>query len=59
MERELTTSEVRERSRGKIMLQSPDYNKSRKKLVQVMNQINAVANSEGKGRDDLEVDILF
>jgi len=36
----------------------PEFNKNRKGLVEVLNQINAVANSEGKGRDDLEVGIL-
>jgi hypothetical protein len=37
----------------------PEFNKNRKSLVEVLNQINAVANSEGKGRDDLEVEILL
>jgi hypothetical protein len=33
------------------MVDFPDYNKNRSKLV--INQINSVANAEGKGRDDL------
>lgn len=41
------------------MMQSPEFNKNRKRLVEIMNKINAVANSEGNGRDDLQVDILF
>jgi hypothetical protein len=44
---------VRERAKGKIMVECPEYNQNRKKLVKLINQINAVANSEGKGRDDL------
>jgi hypothetical protein len=59
IEREITSSEVRERSRGKIIVECADYNKNRKKLVEVLNKINSVANSEGKGRDDLKVEILF
>lgn len=40
------------------MLDSDDYNKMRLKLVNYIMQINKVANSEGKGRDDLGLDIL-
>jgi hypothetical protein len=39
-------------------LESAEYNKNRKKLVEIIGQINAVANSEGKGRDDLTITIL-
>jgi hypothetical protein len=35
------------------MVDFPDYNKNRSKLVAIINQINSVANAEGKGRDDL------
>lgn len=41
------------------MVECPEYNQNRKKLVKLINQINAVANSEGKGRDDLQSEILF
>jgi hypothetical protein len=41
------------------MVEGNDYNKNRKKLVEVINKINAVANPDGKGRDDLQSDILF
>lgn len=58
LEKELTSQEVRERAKGKIVMDCPEFNKNRKGLVEVLNQINAVANSEGKGRDDLEVGIL-
>ena len=41
------------------MVECEGYNNNRKKLVQLINQINSVANPEGKGRDDLSVEILF
>lgn len=59
LEKELTSQEVRERAKGKIVMDCPEFNKNRAGLVEVLNQINAVANSEGKGRDDLEVGILL
>jgi hypothetical protein len=52
-EKEITSAEVRERAKGKIMVDCPDYNKNRTKLIELLNKINAVANPEGKGRDDL------
>lgn len=52
-EKEITSAEVRERAKGKIMVECPDYNKNRSKLINIINKINAVANPEGKGRDDL------
>ena len=53
LEKEITSSEVRERAKGKLMVECPEYNKNRTKLVAIINKINAVANPEGKGRDDL------
>ena len=41
------------------MVDCPDYKKNRSKLVAICNKINAVANPEGKGRDDLQPEILF
>jgi hypothetical protein len=35
------------------MIESAEYNKNRKKIVEIINKINAVANPDGKGRDDL------
>jgi hypothetical protein len=49
---------VRERAKGKIMVDCPEYQKNRMKLITILNKINAVANPEGKGRDDLEANIL-
>ena len=40
------------------MVESNDHSKNRKKLVEIINKINAVANPDGKGRDDLQVEIL-
>ena len=42
VEKELTTFEVRARCRGKILLDSEDYNKMRNKLVNIISQINKV-----------------
>ena len=53
IDKEITSAEVRERAKGKIMVDSSDYNKNRGKLIEIINKINAVANPEGKGRDDL------
>jgi hypothetical protein len=53
IEKEITSAEVRERAKGKIMVDSPDYKKNRSRLIAIFNKINAVANPEGKGRDDL------
>lgn len=41
------------------MVECSDHNKNRKRLVEIVNKINAVANADGKGRDDLQVEILF
>jgi len=59
LEKELTSQEVRERAKGKIVMDCPEFNKNRAQLVEVLNSVNAVANSEGKGRDDLQVEILL
>lgn len=59
IEKEITSAEVRERAKGKILVECTDFNKNRKKIVEVINKINAVANPDGKGRDDLQADILF
>lgn len=50
---------MRERAKGKIMVECTDHNKNRKRLVDIVNKINAVANPDGKGRDDLQAEILF
>lgn len=40
------------------MQYSKEFNDLREKLVQKMCEINAVANTLGKGRDDFKVDLL-
>ena len=50
---------MRERAKGKIMVECTDHNKNRRKFVEILNKINSVANPDGKGRDDLEPEILF
>ena len=59
VEKEITSAEVRERAKGKIMVDCPEYKKNRARLIVIFNKINAVANPEGKGRDDLQAEILF
>jgi regulator of RNase E activity RraB len=53
IEREISSTEVRERAKGKIIVESTDHNKNRKMLIEIINKINSVANPEGTGRDDL------
>jgi len=59
IEKELTNFEVRAKCRGKLLIDCEPYNKMREKLVSLISQINRVANSEGKGRDDLTSEILI
>jgi Fe2+ transport system protein B len=58
-ERELQSLEIREKAKGRILLDFDEYHKKRDKLAKQISQLNAVANSEGKGREDLEIDILL
>lgn len=59
MERELSNIEAREKAKGKMIYESEEYNSLREKLVTMIGKINSVANIEGKGRDDLTLDILI
>jgi hypothetical protein len=58
-EKELTAIEQREKSRGRIVVDHPEYNQKRTKVIQTLGKINSVANPEGMGRDDLSNDILI
>ena len=58
IEKELKSMEIREKAKGRIVIDSSDYKKKRGELAALMGQINAVANSEGKGRDDLKIEII-
>ena len=51
--------EVREKPKGKVLHECNEYNAQRGKLVKILGKINSVANSEGKGRDDLNIEILL
>lgn len=58
IERDMLLLEAKGRSRGRLMHENDDYNRLREKLVKIIGKINSVANLEGKGRDDLSLDIL-
>lgn len=58
IERNMILTEVREKAKGRIVLGSNEYNEYRARLVELIGKINSVANIDGKGRDDLTVDIL-
>lgn len=59
IEKELIDIEKKEKSKGKIFLDSQGYNSARQKLVKIIGQINAVSNPEGHGRDDFDIQILI
>ena len=59
IEKELSEFEKKEKSKGRIVLNSLDYNKCRGKLTKIISSINSVANPEGTGRDDLGIEILI
>jgi hypothetical protein len=50
--------EVREKIKGKILLNSEDYLDIRGKLCAIIAKINSIANTQGRGRDDLDHAIL-
>jgi hypothetical protein len=59
IEKQMQVLEFNEKARGRILLDSPEYDKLRTLLANQIATINSVANSEGKGRDDLGVEILI
>ncbi len=58
-EKDLALIEMKEKSRGRIVVDSQEYTQKRSKLIQNLGKINSVANPEGMGRDDLGNDILM
>ena len=58
-EKDLSIVEQREKSRGRIVIDSTEYVQKRTKLISILGKINSVANPEGTGRDDLSNDILL
>jgi|Transcript_33754 hypothetical protein len=59
IEKEMVLLEIREKAKGRMVLDSEDYNDLRTRIVSVIGKINSVANVDGKGRDDLTVHILI
>eukprot|EP00826_Nyctotherus_ovalis_P009339 TRINITY_DN1245_c0_g1_i6.p2 TRINITY_DN1245_c0_g1~~TRINITY_DN1245_c0_g1_i6.p2 ORF type:complete len:305 (-),score=88.46 TRINITY_DN1245_c0_g1_i6:118-1032(-) len=59
LEKQIHSFEIRERLKGKVVLNCEAYNELRRKFVELCGNINSVTNPEGKGRDDLSVNILI
>ena len=59
IEKEITEYENKSNLRGKLVINDKKYNELRIKLVEIILNLNKVANIEGKGREDLPADILF
>lgn len=59
VEKELALIEMKEKSRGRIVVDTQEYAEKRKKLIATLGKINSVANPEGMGRDDLGNEILL
>ncbi|OMJ79874.1 hypothetical protein SteCoe_20020 [Stentor coeruleus] len=58
IEKTLTRFETHFSIKQQVLTDNLDYRLSRGKLVGLIGKINSVANIEGKGRDDLSVEIL-
>ena len=57
-EHEITLLEEQYKEMNKSTLESKELNELKAKLIVIIGKINSVANIEGKGRDDLTIDIL-
>jgi hypothetical protein len=55
----LTNFEKEQKQRGRIFLSGDEYEYLRGKLSSVVSRLNSVANVEGKGRDDLGIEVLL
>eukprot|EP00826_Nyctotherus_ovalis_P057033 TRINITY_DN7791_c0_g1_i17.p1 TRINITY_DN7791_c0_g1~~TRINITY_DN7791_c0_g1_i17.p1 ORF type:complete len:318 (-),score=74.23 TRINITY_DN7791_c0_g1_i17:99-1052(-) len=58
-DQELRFIEAKEKLKGRVVIKNEQYELLRRKLVDVCGQINVVANTQGKGRDDLKVEVLW
>jgi len=58
-DKELQQIELREKARGRIVVDTVEYTEKRAKLINILGKINSVANPEGMGRDDLGNEILL
>ena len=59
IEKEITNYENKLNLRGKLVLNDKQYNQLRIKFIDIILNLNKVANVEGKGRTDLPIEILF
>jgi len=59
IEKNLENIEIKEKFKGRIVVNNQKYHTLRGKLCRKISKINSVANVEGKGRDDLSYDILL
>lgn len=59
IEKRIFELEMVEKQRGRILLDSEEFDKLRTLLANLIATINSVANTEGKGRDDLGVEVLI
>ena len=50
---------MEEKQKGKIFLHGDYYDQLRKNLCKIISRLNSVANIEGKGRDDLGLEVLL
>ena len=58
-ERELKSLEIREKAKGRILLDFDEYHKKRDKLVKQICQLNIIVKADSSEREDLPVDILL
>ncbi len=58
-EKNLGDCETEQKLQGKIFLSGNEYEQNRKKLCEAISRLNSVANIEGKGRDDLGIQVLL
>jgi hypothetical protein len=58
-EREMKSYEMLEKLKGRVVIRAPAYDKIRTRFIEICCQINSVANTAGKGRDDLTLDVLI
>ena len=59
IEKKMKAYEVSEKLKGNLIIRSDYYNLLRKKFIEVCGKINSVANFVGKGRDDLNSEIII
>ena len=59
IENEITNYENKSKIKGKLLINDNIYNELRIKLINILLQLNKIANVNGKGRNDLPPEILF